>query len=758
MIRYWFTILIIFCSVFASFSQIDTDLIDNLYKDAKQSNQNSQDNIIKISKWIKVLNELPKGHEYYIESCRNIASIYAQEHLYAEAIEHYVRCVNLENEVQRKDIDLILELSNAYSHNEEPNKAIILLNKIKTYYDKEKNLIGQINTLRQMVITLQSNQDYEGSLRYNLELAKALKSQSVNKRDLATMYNNIGYNYARLKQYQKAITNYNEAINLLSPNDKELKNSLLINRGVAHYNLDQYDECIKNLTNAEQHIDDNSEQIYIILANVFQKKNDLTQALYYADKAENFNIKNNNKELLADTYFVKAEIYNSLYEYETAIDYYQKFLKLRDEIAFAERLRKEQLLQSQLAIERAEKELKLLRIEQNNNKLTIAQLKLEGEKNDLQLNNLKLDSEKKEQQLLLLNREKQVQEAQYRNQALETKQISQALLIARQKLDNEMKDRQLFTLDQFKKYQQLEIEKKESQLKQDQKEKEILLKDQQISKLEIAKEKGFRQNLSLALLFLGALLCFIYIVYRNKKEDHKKLTAAYTELEDSEQKVRAAEIKIKELLNQQLSGAVADQLLAADDSDQVVAREACIFFLDIRNFTPFVANKPPGEIIRFQNDMFAFMIDTILDHGGVVNTFLGDGFMATFGAPVSSGQDNRDAFNAAISIQNGLKHRIKKGELPDIRIGIGLFAGKVVAGNVGSDRRKQYSVNGQPVITASRLEQLNKEFGSTIVVSKKVYDEMPPHLKFATKFESVLLKGMDHLVDVAILFDKDFES
>lgn len=98
--------------------------------------------------------------------------------------------------------------------------------------------------------------------------------------------------------------------------------------------------------------------------------------------------------------------------------------------------------------------------------------------------------------------------------------------------------------------------------------------------MEIAKEKGFRQNLSLALLFLGALLCFIYIVYRNKKEDHKKLTAAYTELEDSEQKVRAAEIKIKELLNQQLSGAVADQLTpSGSDKEVTLGKHASSFWI-----------------------------------------------------------------------------------------------------------------------------------------------------------------------------------
>ena len=304
MIRYWFTILIIFCSVFASFSQIDTDLIEKLYKDAKQSNQNSQDNIIKISKWIKVLNELPKEHVYYIESCRNIASIYAQEHLYAEAIEHYVRCVNLENEVQRKDIDLILELSNAYSHNEEPNKAIILLNKIKTYYDKEKNHIGQINTLRQMVITLQSNQDYEGSLRYrffdkdkkNYHLRTAVQTDVVIPvNSAAVVGDKVEYELhpghkVSFYNFQNDITvpsvDFHTTDNYSLKNDlivTSLVNKFAITGGMA-YNIN----FPKNDFKFGNYFEWSLSMGYLVLPKVYKNYNDVNLNLYSESKAYYF--------------------------------------------------------------------------------------------------------------------------------------------------------------------------------------------------------------------------------------------------------------------------------------------------------------------------------------------------------------------------------------------------------------------------------------------------------------------------------------
>ena len=162
--------------------------------------------------------------------------------------------------------------------------------------------------------------------------------------------------------------------------------------------------------------------------------------------------------------------------------------------------------------------------------------------------------------------------------------------------------------------------------------------------------------------------------------------------------------------------AVAKELLSESSDDKIQRKLVCIMFLDIRGFTPFAESRKPEEIIQYQNKVFGFMIDSVYKHHGIINQFLGDGFMATFGAPVSTGNDCINAVNSAIEISNELKLQIEQAKLPDIKIGIGLHAGDVVTGNVGTSTRKQYSVTGNVVILASRIEQLNKKYDSTVLI------------------------------------------
>ena len=147
-------------------------------------------------------------------------------------------------------------------------------------------------------------------------------------------------------------------------------------------------------------------------------------------------------------------------------------------------------------------------------------------------------------------------------------------------------------------------------------------------------------------------------------------------------------------------------------------------FLDIRDFTPYAADKEPDEIIQYQNDVFGFMIDIISKNHGIINQFMGDGFMATFGAPASSGNDCQNAVNASLRIIDQLKKKLDNDELPKTRIGIGLHAGYIVTGNVGTTERKQYSITGNTVILASRIEQLNKDYQSDILISREVLDKV----------------------------------
>ena len=206
--------------------------------------------------------------------------------------------------------------------------------------------------------------------------------------------------------------------------------------------------------------------------------------------------------------------------------------------------------------------------------------------------------------------------------------------------------------------------------------------------------------------------------------------------------------KVEQLFGQQLSVEVARELMNSGDHLAGKNHKVCIMFLDIRGFTPMMAGKDPREIIAFQNAIFPFMIDIVYRRHGIINQLLGDGFMATFGAPVSVGNDCRNAVNASVDILNELDARNGEAPLYATKIGIGLHYGPVVTGNVGSELRKQYSVTGQTVIISSRIEALNKQYGSSLLLSGNVLEKLDEVPGKPVSLGPVRLKGLDNPIEI----------
>ena len=124
-------------------------------------------------------------------------------------------------------------------------------------------------------------------------------------------------------------------------------------------------------------------------------------------------------------------------------------------------------------------------------------------------------------------------------------------------------------------------------------------------------------------------------------------------------------------------------------------------------------------------------------------------FMATFGAPVSTGNISEHAVLAATEIIAELKDELTAGNLPDTRVGIGIHYGEAVTGNIGSSLRKQYSITGNVVIIASRIEQLNKKHLSQLLISQEVYDKLKEDEKKDFAFaENALLKGSNNQIAI----------
>lgn len=179
--------------------------------------------------------------------------------------------------------------------------------------------------------------------------------------------------------------------------------------------------------------------------------------------------------------------------------------------------------------------------------------------------------------------------------------------------------------------------------------------------------------------------------------------------------------RIVEMFGQHVSPAVVNKLLEQKGQFFTETRSLCVLFVDIRDFTKFSEKTSPEEVVNFLNILFDMMISVINKNDGIVNKFLGDGLMALFGAPLSSGQDATNAVKAASEMLDQIEEMVASGKIRATRLGIGIHGGEVVTGQVGSSQRKEYTVIGDVVNVSSRIEQLNKDFGSTLLVSDFVW-------------------------------------
>lgn len=170
-----------------------------------------------------------------------------------------------------------------------------------------------------------------------------------------------------------------------------------------------------------------------------------------------------------------------------------------------------------------------------------------------------------------------------------------------------------------------------------------------------------------------------------------------------------------------VSPEVANRLLS-ESADSGEKRAVSVLFLDIRNFTKFSEKRTPEEVFQFLNRLFTFVIEIIHSNNGIINKFLGDGLMAVFGAPIDSDHHKLESVQAALTVLSAIEDRIQSGELPPLKVGIGIHSGEAMTGNVGSEKRMEYTIIGDVVNVASRLEQATKSAGTRLLVSSEVYE------------------------------------
>ncbi len=173
---------------------------------------------------------------------------------------------------------------------------------------------------------------------------------------------------------------------------------------------------------------------------------------------------------------------------------------------------------------------------------------------------------------------------------------------------------------------------------------------------------------------------------------------------------------IKETFGKYVPRTVAKAILENKGEFDPQHRLATILYADIKDFTKICENLSPSGVVYLLNEYFSLIVDIIYSHNGVVNQFQGDAVLVTFNVPIEDDNHAREAIATAVDIQQALSgHQFCHGDTITTRIGIN--SGNVVAGAVGADNRLNYTVHGDAVNTAARLESLNKDFGTLILVS-----------------------------------------
>jgi adenylate cyclase len=179
---------------------------------------------------------------------------------------------------------------------------------------------------------------------------------------------------------------------------------------------------------------------------------------------------------------------------------------------------------------------------------------------------------------------------------------------------------------------------------------------------------------------------------------------------------------MKSTMSRYIDPSIADRLMA-DQSDIFDGQnvEATILFSDIRDFTTLTERLGPQETVHLLNEYFEIMVECISREGGILDKFIGDAIMAGFGIPQATGDDEDRGLRAALSMINELKAwnrgRIAGGK-PPIEIGVGLNSDRVISGNIGSRKRMDYTMIGDGVNLAARLESACKQYNASILISE----------------------------------------
>ncbi|MDC0834491.1 adenylate/guanylate cyclase domain-containing protein, partial [Geitlerinema sp. CS-897] len=219
------------------------------------------------------------------------------------------------------------------------------------------------------------------------------------------------------------------------------------------------------------------------------------------------------------------------------------------------------------------------------------------------------------------------------------------------------------------------------------------------------------------------------------------------------------EKRMKTAMYRYMTPNVAEQVMALGEDALMVGerKDVTILFSDIRGYTTLTENLGASEVVTLLNQYFETMVEAVFNFEGTLDKFIGDALMAVFGAPLPLTENHgwmaiRSALDMRRRLEEFNQHRIIENQ-PKINIGIGVSSGEVVSGNIGSQKRMDYTVIGDGVNLSARLESLTKEYGCDIIISEHTYNLCADRL-WVRELDKIRVKGKNQAVKIYELIDE----
>jgi adenylate cyclase len=670
---------------------------------------------------------------------RALGDLFFQQKLYANARRYY-REVHI---ARPQDLGTLEKIGDAALAEQQYDTAEVYYKVLMGHYRSDGNNPRLVQIYQKMANGYTESGNFGKVLYYYLRIEDLIE-RFGEPYEKGRLYNNLGKVYVTLADYRKALEYFRKAElqcqfagNASTPCD--LPEVFFANMGVVLHNTGDSKGGIQSLFRAEKILTERKDfaslaSLEHLIATVYFQSGDLYNALTHNELAAKYAKQTEQNDVLTRAYHTAAQVYQDLYDFEKAFEYYTQYLTLLEAARLEDQRKQIVLSERSSQLRAAEGEIRFLLAQQEIKDRDLREARNEQDRLELTNRALFAEGREREQQVILLQKQKEVDQATLREKTAQALQIEQQLRLASQTLDAEKKNAIIAELRQQEAIDEAESRAREQEV-------ELLQKQQEIDQATLREKANFERNTYIFGALGAVSLCVFGFAWFMARRAGKRLKAQNRKIEAQKNQIEAERTKSDSLLRNILPDEIASELKTRGHAEPRLFNSATVLFTDFVNFTSLSAQLSPEQIISELDECFLAFDEIIERHGLEKIKTIGDAFMCAGGLPVPNDTHPADAVRAALDMAAWLEHRNQTNPKAILRhMRIGIHTGPVVAGVIGKNKFA-YDIWGDAVNLAARLEEQGE--AGRVNISRATYEAIKSDFECTSRgHHDVHNKGM----------------